>query len=172
MKPKLVIGLGNPLMGDEGVGYHVVGRLLGHPRLPPDAEVIWGGTDLLRHVDSMEGRGRIIVVDAVLDDSEPGVISVLEHGFPEPQKQKKFENSLECGDRQNHAHHLSLIQAIDLARLGSESLPAARVTVVGITIASASAGPDLSPTIDTKLVEIVDLVLEMLDASETTAGGD
>lgn len=172
MKPKLVIGLGNPLMGDEGIGYHVVKRLVDDHRLPPDTEVMWGGTDLLRCVDSMEGREQVIVVDAILDDSEPGVVSFLDHEFPGTQREGESESCLERGDRQSHVHHLSAIRAIDLARLGSESLRASRVTVVAITIGSASGSPDLSSTMSAKLGQIVDSLLEELAVSKTTDEGD
>ena len=56
MKPHLVIGLGNPLVGDEGVGCLLAERLASDPRLPEDIEVIDGGADLLGCADRMSGR--------------------------------------------------------------------------------------------------------------------
>jgi Ni,Fe-hydrogenase maturation factor len=44
MKPLLIVGLGNPLMGDDGVGAVLAESLAGHT----DADLLIGGTDLLR----------------------------------------------------------------------------------------------------------------------------
>ena len=65
MKPILVIGLGNRLMGDDGVGCAVAERLAAHAALPDTVEVAEGGTDLLRFVDDVQGRQRVIVGDAL-----------------------------------------------------------------------------------------------------------
>lgn len=65
MKPRLLLGLGNPVMGDDGVAWHLLARLREDPRLPPDVEIAWGGTDLLGCAGLLEGRERVVLVDAV-----------------------------------------------------------------------------------------------------------
>jgi len=71
MKPVVVIGLGNPLMGDDGIGWHVAERLATDPRLPSGVEAIQGGTDLLRCAARIEGRRRaILIVPSVLAPTE------------------------------------------------------------------------------------------------------
>ena len=84
MKPVAVIGLGNPLMGDDGIGWHVAERLAADPRLPDGVEAIQGGTDLLRCAARIEGRRRVIVVDAVRDDAAPGTVSEIADSYPFP----------------------------------------------------------------------------------------
>ena len=143
MKPRLVIGLGNPLMGDEGIGWHVAGRLAADPRLPAGAEAITGGTDLLGCAGRIEGRQRVVVVDAILDDAEPGSVSV---GIGDLE------------ERQEHAHHLSVAQAVKLLQL----ITPARFTVVGVSVRAASLGEELSPALAARLPAIVDRVLEEL----------
>jgi hydrogenase maturation protease len=69
----LLLGLGNLLLGDEGIGIHVVRQLQGVP-LPPEVEVIDGGTggfDLLAHC---RGKRKIIIVDAMNIAAEPGSV--------------------------------------------------------------------------------------------------
>src|ERR1022692_4627864 len=73
MKPLLIVGLGNPLMGDDGVGALVAESLAGHV----DADVLLGGTDLLRYADEMEGRKCVILIDAVESDT-PGTMVVTD----------------------------------------------------------------------------------------------
>jgi len=151
LKPLLLIGLGNLLMGDEGVGCFVAERLAEDPRLPESAEVMCGGTDMFRYADRMEGRSRVFVVDALQDKGEPGSVWVFEEPFPG------------LDDRQEHAHHLSVCQA--MALLGMTL--AVRFTLLGISIPSAAAGSGLSPALTSRMPAILDRVLqEIIGAPE------
>lgn len=67
----LIIGLGNPLRGDDGVGVRVA-EALATQTLPDDVEVVDGGTSGLGIVSLFEGRQRIIVVDAADVGRDPG----------------------------------------------------------------------------------------------------
>ena len=67
----LIIGLGNPLRGDDGVGVRVA-QILGNRTLPDDVEVLDGGTQGLGIVNLMEGRQRVILVDAAEMGRSPG----------------------------------------------------------------------------------------------------
>jgi len=67
----LVIGLGNPLRGDDGVGVRVA-ELLAELPLPNGVEVIDGGTRGLDLVNLMEGWPRVILVDAAQVGKAPG----------------------------------------------------------------------------------------------------
>ena len=146
MKPLLVIGLGNPLMGDDGVGCAVAERLAGDPRLPTGVEVIAGGSDLFRYAAQMRGRSRVIVIDAVQDGAEPGSISVLENA------------GSQLDERQDHAHHLSVCQAIRLLQMTMPVAP----TLLGISISSARLELRLSPEVDCRMPAILDRVLQEL----------
>jgi hydrogenase maturation protease len=141
MKPLLAIGLGNPLMGDEGIGWHVAGRLAADPRLPPGVEAIAGGTDLLGCAGRIEGRQRVVVIDAILGNAEPGSVSV---GIGDLE------------ERQEHVHHLSVAQAVKLLQM----ITPARFTVIGVSVRAARLGEELSPALAARLPAIVDRVLE------------
>ncbi len=65
----LVLGLGNVIMGDEGVGVHVVRALVQHP-LPAGVECLDGGTGGFILLEPLQNAGRIILVDAT-DDGKP-----------------------------------------------------------------------------------------------------
>ena len=150
MTPDLVIGLGNPLMGDDGIGWHVARRLAADPRLPPDTEVLDGGTDLLRCAGQMEGRRRVVCIDALLGDSEPGRLLVYRDGLAE----------LETGRRT--AHHLCVPEIIELLTEVSPALRETRFTLIAIAIQSADAGPELSAALAAKIPDLVDGVLDEL----------
>ena len=69
----LVLGVGNLLLSDEGVGIHVVQRLQ-EMSLPSGVEVIDGGTGGFELISHFSGKKKVIIVDAVRGDDEPGTI--------------------------------------------------------------------------------------------------
>jgi hydrogenase maturation protease len=144
MNPLLVIGLGNPLMGDDGIGWHVAEGLAADPRLPGDAEVIYGGTDLLRCAAQIEGRRRVVLVDAVQNDAPPGTVSVI------------GEDAADL--YQGHAHHLSAGQAMRLIRLTTPVC----FTLLGVSAPSARIASELSPALSASMPAILDRVIEEL----------
>jgi hydrogenase maturation protease len=73
---RLVLGIGNLLLGDEGVGIHVV-RALEGMELPPDTDVLDGGTGGLHLIGLLEGYERIVMVDATLDEQPAGTVRHL-----------------------------------------------------------------------------------------------
>lgn len=70
----LILGVGNPLMGDDGAGVLAVQRLLARPDLPPDVTVIDGGTAGLGLIPLIESYRRVVLVDAVLMGEPPGTV--------------------------------------------------------------------------------------------------
>ncbi len=67
----IILGLGNALRGDDGVGPAVI-EWLDRQALPPGVETIDGGTSGLDIVSSLMGRERAIIVDAADSDRAPG----------------------------------------------------------------------------------------------------
>jgi len=73
MTPTLVLGIGNILLKDEGVGVHVV-QALHNAETPPGVELYDGGTFGIDLIDTIAGRKRVIVVDAVQADKPPATV--------------------------------------------------------------------------------------------------
>jgi hydrogenase maturation protease len=70
----LVLGLGNVIMGDEGVGVHVVRSLEQHP-LPANVECLDGGTGGFTLLEPLQSAGRIILIDAASDGNPIGTVT-------------------------------------------------------------------------------------------------
>ncbi len=70
----LVLGLGNVLMGDEGIGVYVVRELEKHT-LPPGVECLDGGTGGFTLLEPLEDADRIIIIDAASDGNPIGTVS-------------------------------------------------------------------------------------------------
>ena len=73
MKDVLVLGIGNPLLGDDGFGVEVVRRLREQTG-PPCVEFLDGGTAGLYLLPHLEGRSHILVVDAIEFGGRPGQV--------------------------------------------------------------------------------------------------
>jgi len=79
-KKILILGIGNYLMGDEGVGVHVANRLQ-NEILPSGVDVLDGGTGGFHLLSYFEGYETLILVDATLDNNPNGTIRLIRPRF-------------------------------------------------------------------------------------------
>lgn len=70
----MILGLGNVIMGDEGVGVHIV-RALEKCTLPPHVECLDGGTGGFVLLEPLQNADRIILIDAAADGNPPGAVT-------------------------------------------------------------------------------------------------
>jgi len=154
----LILGAGNPLAGDDGVGLEVARRLIGDPRLPPGTDVVPVGSDLLRAADLMRERRLVVVIDAIMGDTPPGTVEV-------------FERDLRVLDeRQGHAHHLSVPQALELLRAVSGVLEGTEVIVVGVVVGDVHEGPHLTDGLAAQVPAIADEVAALVHKRHERGG--
>ncbi len=76
----LIASLGNPLMGDDGIGPAVLDRLTTGPPLPHSVHLADLGSDSLQLPAVWSGEPRIWLVDALLGGAAPGTVHRLDHG--------------------------------------------------------------------------------------------
>jgi hydrogenase maturation protease len=91
-QPILILGIGNILLGDEGVGVHVV-RELEKLSLPEHVSVLDGGTGGFHLLAIFEQNKRMILIDATLDGNQPGTVNLLK-----PKYSKDFPKTLSAHD--------------------------------------------------------------------------
>ena len=130
-----VIGLGNPLMGDDGLGLLAAQRLQEDWILPPEVEVVDGGTwgmNLLPIIDEAE---ELLLIDAINQDMPPGTQIVL--GRDEIPRALAMKVS---------PHQIALSEVIALAELRG-TLPD-RMTAIGLQPERVEFGAPLSPSVD------------------------
>lgn len=137
----LVFGIGNILMGDEGVGVHVV-QNLSSKDLPGAPDVIDGGTGGFHLLSIIQSYETIVMIDASLDGHEPGTISILE-----PKYAKDFPKSLS-------AHDIGLKDLLESASLLG-TLP--RIILITITVDSYQ---DVSMELSERVNDAIPLVIE------------
>jgi hydrogenase maturation protease len=141
----LILGMGNLLLCDEGVGVHVA-RALAQRDLPPNVAVVEGGTAFLDVLPDIEKADRILLVDAMEGGGAPG--SVYRVPF----------------DQCRHPEMLASLHGFDLSRVlfmaGSNRAP--EVTVFGVEPARIEWGTDLSPVIRKVLPAVERAILNEL----------
>jgi hydrogenase maturation protease len=74
----VILGVGNWLMSDDGVGVHVAQALALDP--PPGVEVVDAGTDVLSALPFLEQADRVLIVDAAQAGGSPGAVRELVEG--------------------------------------------------------------------------------------------
>ena len=146
MKPILILGLGNPLRGDDGVGYEVV-QALARQKLPGEVEVMDGGTPGVGLLRLIEGRRRVILVDAAEMGRPPGSVARFR-----PEEAALAGSPGECSPhRSGVADALTLARALDLA------LP--ELVVFGVQPARVGWGEGLSPEVQAAVAHVVEAVI-------------
>lgn len=88
----LILGIGNVLMGDEGVGVHVVERLQ-EATLPDGVECLDGGTGSFVLLEPMQKAKRVILIDAAVDGAPAGTVRRLR-----PRFSKEYPRTLTAHD--------------------------------------------------------------------------
>jgi len=140
----LVLGIGNVLMGDEGVGVHVV-RHLERLGVPEGVELLDGGTGSFLLLEPMNRARRIILIDATLDDHPPGTVRRLT-----PRFSTDYPRTLT-------AHDIGLKDLLDTFYLLDHPVD---VVLFAVSIASLQElSLDLSPGIADQVPDIAQLVL-------------
>jgi hydrogenase maturation protease len=117
----LVLGLGNTLLGDDGVGVHVVRRLAGNPDVPPGLRMLDGGTLGFRLLAALTESHAVIVVDAAQLGEPAGCIRLLD--------QRALADHVNRGGRIS-AHEAGLVDLLTLAWL--DGWAPVRLALLGI----------------------------------------
>ena len=152
----LVVGLGNPILGDDGVGWKVAEKV--KKQLPPETSVdvdclSLGGISLMEH---LIGYDRAILVDAFALDEPLGSILVLK--LSDLPNYSAFHTT--------NAHDTSLQNAIKFGRALGAPLPD-DVTVVGIATKHVyDFSEELSPPVEEAVPQASRIVLDLLKQTQ------
>jgi len=156
-KKILILGVGNELLSDEGIGVHTV-KALFQRKLPPEVEVMDGGTDGFSLINIIVAVDRLILIDCVKGGSKPGTIYKF-----------NIEDAPSCPDKfKTSVHQISILEVINLSELVGKT---PETTVIGIEPKSISTGMELSDAVNVKIPRIIELVLEEVEEYLTRKAG-
>jgi hydrogenase maturation protease len=156
----LILGLGNVLLADEGVGAHAVHRL--ESEGPSDGSLVLmdGGTLSFTLAVPIGDCPRLIVIDAAVLGDAPGTVRVFEDDAMDRQLTQHAAS----------VHEVSLADLLDMARL-TDTLPVRRA-LVGIEPALVDWGDGLTPAVEAALPQVLALVRALLARWDAEDGGD
>jgi hydrogenase maturation protease len=146
-KPKiLILGIGNLLMGDEGVGIMVVRELEKTVQPPENVEILDGGVGSFLLLEPLQSARKIILIDATIDDSDAGTVRRLR-----PRYSKDYPRTLT-------AHDIGLKDLLDTFYLLGDSSP--DVTLFAVSIPPLNDMKiELSPAVSSVVPQVVSMVL-------------
>jgi hydrogenase maturation protease len=145
--PLLILGLGNLLCTDDGVGAVAVHRLLKAYEMPEGAVVLDGGTLGLALLPYLMSADVAILVDAIRTDDPPGTLVRLEGEEVAPAVAARLS-----------VHQVGVADLLNSARLLDRYPP--RVILLGLVPASIGLGVELTPAVETQLPSLVSAVVE------------
>ena len=145
--PLLILGLGNLLCTDDGVGAVAVHRLLRAYTEPEGALVLDGGTLGLSLLPHLMEADVAILVDAIRTDDPPGTFVRLDGEDVAPAVAARLS-----------VHQVGVADLLDSARLLGRYPP--RVILLGLVPASIALGVELTPAVATQLPVLVAAVVE------------
>jgi len=148
----LVLGIGNLLMGDEGVGA-LAAQALEPERLGEGVEVLDGGTGGFHLLPHLEGVDRLVLIDAAADGLAVGSVRAIR-----PRFLSDFPRALS-------AHEIGLRDLLESAALLGH-LP--RTDLVTISVRGPfEVGAGLSPAVSAAIPEVLARVRELLGQVES-----
>jgi hydrogenase maturation protease len=149
-KDILVLGIGNTMLKDEGIGVRVAEKMM-EMSLPPEVEVMDGGIKGLDLLYYIEGRKKVIVVDAVKAGAPPGTLF------------RFTDNDLAAKKGiMRSAHGIDFSDVIAVARFTGTK--PAEVIFLGVEPYDLSVSMELSPKIEEMVPVLINLVMKEIDA--------
>jgi hydrogenase maturation protease len=153
MSRTLVLGIGNLIQSDDGVGIHAIRRLQALADLPDDVQVVDGGTLGLELLHWLEGVSDLVIVDAIETGMPAGTLTRL------ADEQVPAYISLKMSP-----HQIGLPDLLFASKL--RDLYPQRVVIWGIQPASIGMGLELSPAVAGQLEALVQEVLKEIAQCE------
>jgi hydrogenase maturation protease len=144
----LVIGVGNPIMKDDGVGLHAVRYLEG--RLPENVELLEGSVYCADLLPFLENRRKVVFIDGIDAGSEPGTL--FRFSPDEVGKQK--------GKEPLSLHDFGIYELITAAKL-LDQCPE-EITLIAVQVKNVEIGEELSQEVREAIPRIYRLLLEEL----------
>lgn len=150
----VLIGLGNPLMSDEGIGVRLIAEIEAKQHIPAGVETLDLGTAGMGVLHAITGRRKAVLVDCALMGEPPGT---MRRFTPEEVITRKVQTRLSL-------HEGDLLHTLELARRLGDCPK--EIIIFGIEPDSLQPGLELSPTLELRLEEYLGLLLRELDSGE------
>jgi hydrogenase maturation protease len=146
----LILGIGNSIMTDDGVGVKIAQALQNEYRFPPQVEVVDGGTLGLDLLPKFEGVSHLVMIDAVEIGKQPGTRVRLEG--------EELPIALET---KLSPHQMGLKDLLAVAQLMGNAPD--QMVLIGVQPASTEVGTELTPEVAAEFISMKEAVLHELE---------
>jgi len=146
-EPLLVLGLGNPLCQDDGVGVMAVTRLLRDWSPGPGVRVMEGGTLGLWLLPLVESFRKVLLVDAIRAEGEPGTLVRIDG-----------EDVARAAAHRLSVHQVGVGDLMDAAQLRGTLPP--QLTLLGVVPETVSLGLGLTPRVERALPLLIQRIVD------------
>jgi len=145
MDRTLIVGIGNLLCRDEGIGVHVVHEMEGR-ELPPHIELLDMGTSTMDLISHLKEVKKLIVIDAMKAGGTPGTIYKC-----------RPEDLLPKGDEPISLHEIGVLETLSMAKkMGMEI----QTVIIGVEPKVLDWGMELTEEIKGVIPSIIEAVLK------------
>jgi len=142
----MVVGIGNYILQDEGVGVHAINRLM-KMDLPSDVELLDGGTHSYDLVDFFCQAEKLIIIDAIQAGGEPGTM------YRAPLEEMGLQPQENC----TSLHQMHFIEAVKMVNLLGHY---PQIIVYGIEPEVVDWGLELTPRVAEKLPRLTEMIAQ------------
>lgn len=141
MANRLVLGIGNVLMGDEGVGVHAI-RYLDDGSWPDDVELVDGGTGGFHLLDYLSAEAPIVMIDATMDGRPAGTVSTLRPRYASDFPRVLSAHDIGLRDLVEAAQIIGALPALDLITVSIDEIRPMELTLSAAVEAALPAVRD------------------------------
>jgi hydrogenase maturation protease len=149
--PIRILGIGNILMGDDGLGPYVIQMLMSRFDFPDHVELVDGGTPGLDFLPYISHARSVIVLDTVSSKGRPGEIKIYRDreiiGSAPPPRMSPHQPGLR-----------ESLMATELTDASPQEM-----VLIGVVPETVEQGTTLSPPVQSAVQNVIDTVLEELD---------
>ena len=140
----LIVGVGNTIMGDDGLGVYALNQLKSR-ELPEYVDTLEAGTALLDALPDLKNYDKMVLIDAVAADSRK--VCVLRNPA-----------SSELPERALCSHEMGIEEALRLQLLADGKLP--EIVIMGLKPGQIEMSTELSDEVASRIPELVEAVLD------------
>ena len=150
-----VIGIGNVLCSDEGVGIHVINEFK-RETLNSNAKIFDCGTSGIAVLEAMDGTEKAIIIDAVSSGSKPGTI----HLYTMEDLLRMEDNTLKLVS----LHQFDLMATLKLGMTTNAYKMPRKIIIIGVEVKSLESSMDLSDELTEALPKVIETVIHEAQA--------
>jgi len=154
-KDIMVVGVGNRLLGDEGIGLYIIDNLSQMP-MPTNVNIIDCGCDLLSLMSYLNKPQKIIIIDAVCGGGKPGEIYRFDYS-----KLPTTMHETQSG------HQMKTIFILDLLKSVYPVLADSEITLIGVEPKTLELSDNLSQDVKERIADVTKLVVEEISTQSS-----